>query len=150
MRKEFILVSTTVLKRVFMSNGNPLTDPDPSMSPAAVKDFWSAMYPELLNAEVQGPVTKDGELTYTFHRTTGTKGAASKTAAKKARSTAPAHATSFLRCLEAAAPEASKTRSKARNKASGLPSLANLKRMLDPQLGGSPLTLSSSSCPLLL
>lgn len=146
MRKEFILVSTTVLKRVFMSNGNPLTDPDPSLSPAGVKDFWSAMYPELLNAEVQGPVSNDGELTYTFHRTTGTKGAGAKAQKQKVRTKVPAHAASFLRCLEAAAPEASKTRSKA----SGFTSPASLRNMLTPHIGGSAMTLPSSNCPLLL
>ncbi|OGQ50965.1 MAG: hypothetical protein A3J24_10755 [Deltaproteobacteria bacterium RIFCSPLOWO2_02_FULL_53_8] len=140
------MVSATVLKRVFMSNGNPLTDPDPSLSPAAVKDFWAAMYPELLNAEVQGPVNKDGELTYTFHRTTGTKGAAAKGSTQKVRAKLPAHVASFLRCLEAAAPEASKSRSKP----GGQPSLADLKRILHPQVGGTAMTLSSSSCPLLL
>lgn len=129
-----------------MSNGNPLTDPDPSLSPAAVKDFWAAMYPELLNAEVQGPVNKDGELTYTFHRTTGTKGAAAKGSTQKVRAKLPAHVASFLRCLEAAAPEASKSRSKP----GGQPSLADLKRILHPQVGGTAMTLSSFSCPLLL
>lgn len=150
MRKEFILVSATVLKRVFMSNGNPLTDPDPSLSPAAVKDFWAAMYPELLNAEVQGPVNKDGELTYTFHRTTGTKGAAAKASTQKAGPKLPAGVASFLRCLEAAAPEASKSRSKSRSQPGGQPSLGDLKRILHPQVGGSAMTLPSSSCPLLL
>lgn len=62
------------LVRVFVFNGMRLPDPDPTMSPAKVKDFFAAMYPELINAEVLGPVEKTGELEFEFRRSTGTKG----------------------------------------------------------------------------
>lgn len=68
-------MQTTVNKRVFVHNGLRLQDPDSALSPAAVKDLFSAMYPELLNAEIQGPEISGDELVHTFHRTTGTKGA---------------------------------------------------------------------------
>lgn len=61
------------LQRVFLYNGLELADPDPSRSPAQVKDFYSAMYPELATAEVEGPDTKD-RLEYKFKRSAGVKG----------------------------------------------------------------------------
>lgn len=63
-----------VLTRVFAYNGLELTDPDPTRSPAQVKDVYATMYPELTTAEVEGPVTKGDRMTYTFKRSTGTKG----------------------------------------------------------------------------
>lgn len=138
-------MESKVLKRVFMSNGIPLTDPDPAMSPAAVKDFWSAMYPELLNAEVQGPVTSDTELTFTFHRTTGTKGRGSKTVAAPAKS-APKSNSSFMQRLEIAAGEASKVVSKT------LPpsKLTQLYQLMQPARSDKALQLPSLNCPLLI
>jgi PRTRC genetic system protein C len=135
-------MKTTVLKRVFMSNGNPLSDPDPSMSPAAIKDFYSAMYPELLNAEVQGPVVGDAELVFTFHRTTGTKGRTSKEAAKAVKGAQA----SFMQRLEVAAGEASTSESK------HLPSsqLTVLSKMLWPSVKDKALQLPGQNCPLLI
>lgn len=62
------------LTRVFAYNGMELPDPDATRSPAQVKDVYAAMYPELTTAEVEGPVTKGDRMTYTFKRSTGTKG----------------------------------------------------------------------------
>ena len=129
-------MQVSILKRVFMFNGNPLSDPDTSKSGAAVKDFYAAMYPELLNAEVQGPVEADGKLVYTFHRVTGTKGATGV----QPKGTL----VSFMQRLEIAAGEAPKV--------TGLPrhQVASLRQVLTPQFGGQSLQLPGQSCPLLL
>lgn len=65
----------TELKRTFVYNGITLADPSATMAPAAVKDFYGATYPELVNAEIEGPVRKDGADVYTFRKAVGTKGA---------------------------------------------------------------------------
>ena len=48
--------------------------PDGSYSPAQLKDLYASNFPDLLNAEIEGPNVKDGKAVYTFKRTTGTKG----------------------------------------------------------------------------
>jgi PRTRC genetic system protein C len=66
----------TELKRTFVYNGITLPDPSPAMAASAVKDFYAATYPELVNAEIEGPVRKDNADTYTFRKAVGTKGRA--------------------------------------------------------------------------
>ena len=136
-------MQATVNKRVFMHNGSRLTDPDKVMSPAAVKDLFSTMYPELLNAEIKGPDVSGDELIYTFHRTTGTKGAT-------ARRTRPAAvkaklATHFVRRLDIAAGETS-------TPTSALPAskLNALRIAMTPALGSPVSALPSMSFALLL
>lgn len=70
-------MQVTTMTRVFMKDGVPLPDPDVSMSPAQVKDFYAGMknFADLTNAEISGPEEKGSELVFTFRRTTGTKGA---------------------------------------------------------------------------
>ena len=68
----------TELKRTFVYNGITLADPSATMAPAAVKDFYGATYPELVNAEIEGPVRKDGADVYTFRKAVGTKGSDEK------------------------------------------------------------------------
>ena len=63
------------LKRVFVYNGINLADPGAALDPAAVKEFYGATYPELVNAEIEGPVRKDNADTYAFRKAVGTKGA---------------------------------------------------------------------------
>lgn len=67
-------MQVTTMKRVFVTNGTRMPDPDPAMSASQVKDFYAGMYPDLLNAEISTPVEEGDELVYTFKRTTGTKG----------------------------------------------------------------------------
>lgn len=62
------------IARVFKYNSITLTDPNPELGPDQVREFWSTQYPELLNAVVEGPVTKAGTATYTFTRAAGSKG----------------------------------------------------------------------------
>ena len=51
-----------------------LTDPDLSMSPEAVMNFFANTYPELTTATVHGPKIEDDEAVYEFRTTIGTKG----------------------------------------------------------------------------
>ena len=67
------------LKRVFMlkKNGKDirLEDPDENLAPVKVATFYSNVYPELLNASVNGPTYNDqGEAVYTMNASMGTKG----------------------------------------------------------------------------
>lgn len=66
------------LKRTFVieqKNGKvTLADPDPSMTPDQVMQFYSATYPELVTASCHGPVYEGETMKYSFRSTVGTKG----------------------------------------------------------------------------
>lgn len=63
------------IERKFKYNSVTLPDPNPDMSADEVREMYAAQYPELLNAVVEGPVTKDNVSTFTFTRAAGAKGA---------------------------------------------------------------------------
>lgn len=64
-----------VLPRVFLHGTARLVDPDPALTPDAVKTMYAAAgYPDLTNAALAGPEIKDGYRVYTFKRAVGTKG----------------------------------------------------------------------------
>lgn len=67
-------MKTTPLKRVFMVNGLRLDDPNPALTPHEVRGFYANAYPDLTNADVQGPDITNGVAAFTFHRSVGTKG----------------------------------------------------------------------------
>ena len=139
-------MQTTVNKRTFVYNGNRLTDPDVAMSPAAIKDFYSAMYPELLNAEIQGPEKVADDLVWTFHRTTGTKGAVKTAAKPKQRRIVPNHSVSpFARRLDSAAGETYTP-----TMALPMTELSTLMQHLTPVIGSQAMSLPSRSFALLL
>jgi PRTRC genetic system protein C len=73
----------SVIKRVFKYNGITLSDPSVEKTPDQVRVLFAPMYPELLNAVVEGPVTKAGTSTYTFARAAGSKGAGHMAALSK-------------------------------------------------------------------
>ncbi|MBR8316036.1 PRTRC system protein C [Burkholderia dolosa] len=62
------------LQREFSYNGAKLADPAPTFTLQQVRDFYSQTYPELTNAEIEGPVIKGNRNIYTFRRAVGTKG----------------------------------------------------------------------------
>ncbi|WP_175739721.1 PRTRC system protein C [Burkholderia ambifaria] len=62
------------LAREFSYNGAKLADPAPTFTLQQVRDFYSQTYPELTNAEIEGPVIKGNRNIYTFRRAVGTKG----------------------------------------------------------------------------
>lgn len=61
--------------REFRHGSLPLKDPDPKQTPDAVKAFYAHIYPELTNAEIEGPEHKGAKIVYTFRKAVGTKGA---------------------------------------------------------------------------
>ncbi|ULH18111.1 PRTRC system protein C (plasmid) [Deinococcus sp. KNUC1210] len=65
-----------VMKRVFKFDGKVLDDPNPTMSPEQVKQFYSPTYPELLTAGIGSPVEdlKTGTVTIELIKQYGRKG----------------------------------------------------------------------------
>ncbi|MBP0624775.1 PRTRC system protein C [Cupriavidus consociatus] len=63
------------LTREFSYNGMNLMDPGPQFTPQQVRDVYSAQYPELTTAAVDGPEHKGDVARYTFVRAAGAKGA---------------------------------------------------------------------------
>jgi PRTRC genetic system protein C len=60
--------------REFHYNGPCLGDPGKGMSVNQVRDLYSATFPELTSAVVEGPTRKGNRLIYEFRRAAGTKG----------------------------------------------------------------------------
>lgn len=67
-------LQATTIRRQFKYNGITLADPSSEKAPDAIRLFYAAQFPELLNSAVEGPVTKSGLSTYTFTRAAGSKG----------------------------------------------------------------------------
>ncbi len=69
-------MKTETLAREFRYNGASLTDPSPGFSLQQVRDFYGNTYPEIVNAEIEGPDVVGNKNVYTFRRAVGTKGMA--------------------------------------------------------------------------
>lgn len=67
-------MQTKPVTRGFKVGNRVLPDPNPSLSPAQVKDLYATQYPELASAAVEGPELRNGQQVYTFPRQVGTKG----------------------------------------------------------------------------
>lgn len=67
-------METANITRVFMHSGRQYPDPDVSMTPAQVKDFYANIHPELLNAHVDGGTFEGDTQVFRFERAVGTKG----------------------------------------------------------------------------
>ena len=67
-------INVSETTRVFLYNGTELPDPGPHMSPTQVRDLYSASFPELTSAEIEGPIVRADKLKYEFRRAAGTKG----------------------------------------------------------------------------
>lgn len=62
-----VTATQTPEKRKFNFNGMDLPDPDPSMPPEKVGEFYALLHSELNNSSVKGPVVaKDGTKQYKF------------------------------------------------------------------------------------
>ncbi|MDR8398245.1 PRTRC system protein C [Paraburkholderia sp. USG1] len=68
-------MKTETLAREFRYNGAKLTDPSPTFSLQQVRDFYGNTYPEIVNAEIEGPEVVGNKNVFTFRRAVGTKGA---------------------------------------------------------------------------
>lgn len=66
--------TATVTIRAFTLNGLDLPDPAPTMTPDEVRELYSATYPELTTATIEGPEVRGNRLVYSFRRAVGTKG----------------------------------------------------------------------------
>lgn len=64
----------TGLKREFKMGNRTLSDPNKSMSPDDVMQFYSGTYPELTTSTCHGPRIVDGKAIYEFKTVVGTKG----------------------------------------------------------------------------
>lgn len=62
------------LTREFKYNSVKLADPSPAFSLQQVRDFYANVYPEIINADIEGPQLVGGNHVYTFRRAVGTKG----------------------------------------------------------------------------
>lgn len=67
-------MQTTQLTREFRYNGVRLADPSPNFTLEQVRDFYANTYPEILNADIDGPAVEGAQQVYTFRRAVGTKG----------------------------------------------------------------------------
>lgn len=67
-------IKATAASRAFTFNGVDLPDPAPTMSPDEVRELYSATYPELTTATIEGPEVRGDRLVYSFRRAVGTKG----------------------------------------------------------------------------
>jgi PRTRC genetic system protein C len=68
-------ISIAKLIREFTYNGVAFVDPGPSFSPEDVRDLYSAQYPELTTAAIDGPDMSGEVARFTFVRAAGAKGA---------------------------------------------------------------------------
>ncbi|KVK89439.1 PRTRC system protein C [Burkholderia sp. MSMB1498] len=68
-------ISIAPVVREFLYNGMTLMDPGPTFSPIQVRDLYTAQYPELTTAAVDGPEIKGELMHYKFVRAAGAKGA---------------------------------------------------------------------------
>lgn len=62
--------------REFRYNSVVLPDPDPGFAIEQVRDFFATIYPDIVNAEIEGPEASGNKSVYTFRRAVGTKGGA--------------------------------------------------------------------------
>ncbi|WP_321853308.1 PRTRC system protein C [Paraburkholderia tropica] len=67
-------ISIAKLMREFTYNGMKFVDPGAAFSPDDVRDLFSAQYPELTTATVDGPEIAGDIATYKFVRAAGAKG----------------------------------------------------------------------------
>lgn len=68
-------ITVKALPRQFTYSGVALPDPGAHLSLEQVRDVYSAAYPEITNAAIDGPEERGGHLVYTIRRAAGAKGA---------------------------------------------------------------------------
>ena len=67
-------ISIAAVIREFVYNGMNLLDPGPAFSPDEVRDLYTAQYPELTTASIDGPEVSGEVLRFKFVRAAGAKG----------------------------------------------------------------------------
>ena len=67
-------LKTNTIQRVFNYNGRPLPDPNPVMTPEAVKSHYANVYPELNTALVEEGEIAGGQKVWNFKIKIGNNG----------------------------------------------------------------------------
>jgi PRTRC genetic system protein C len=67
-------ISIVKVVREFIYNGMTFVDPGEAFAPEDVRDVYSAQYPELTTAAIDGPEYAGAVARYTFRRAAGAKG----------------------------------------------------------------------------
>ena len=67
-------ISIAKLVREFTYNGVNFVDPGPTFTPDEVRDLYSAQYPELTTAAIDGPEYSGDVMRFKFVRAAGAKG----------------------------------------------------------------------------
>lgn len=78
-------MEVTQATREFRYNGIPLQDPGAQYTIAQVREFYATLYPEIINADIEGPENVGAKVVYTFRRAVGTKGGDRDTTARAMR-----------------------------------------------------------------
>ena len=68
------MITESRLSREFSYNGVKLPDPNPTMTPEEVRQFYATQYPDITTASITGPEAEDDKLRYSFARAIGSKG----------------------------------------------------------------------------
>lgn len=61
-------MTVQTLTRVFLRGTNRLADPDLSLTPDQVREYYTDLFPELLNADVSEGEVKGADLVYEFQK----------------------------------------------------------------------------------
>ncbi|MHB0991692.1 MAG: PRTRC system protein C [Burkholderiales bacterium] len=67
-------IQVTSFERSFSYNGVSLPDPGAALTLEQVRDVYSAAFPEIVSASIEGPEQKNGKLLYVFRKAVGSKG----------------------------------------------------------------------------
>ena len=57
-----------------MDNSLKLPDPNPTMTPEEVRQFFATQFPDITTASITGPEAEGEKLRYSFTRAIGSKG----------------------------------------------------------------------------
>ena len=67
-------IDVAQMERCFEFSGRVIPDPNPELTPEAVREFLIFQYPEMSTATIVGPETTGCYLRYTIQRSIGSKG----------------------------------------------------------------------------
>jgi PRTRC genetic system protein C len=67
-------IDVAQMERCFAFGGRIIPDPNPELTPEAVREFLTFQYPEMSTAAIVGPETTGRFLRYTIQRSIGSKG----------------------------------------------------------------------------
>jgi len=67
-------IDVAQMERCFAFGGRIIPDPNPELTPEAVREFLTFQYPEMSTATIVGPEATGRFLRYTIQRSIGSKG----------------------------------------------------------------------------